>query len=168
MSPKELLQLEWKDPKMVDHCLKNSVYVPTTDGAFIDAGDPKPRIESDMWYSDVTEGPDASKFESFRDYNLRSNKLPMLGEVTEYGGPREIWLGYQYNGNKAENRLLCINVQRVDEPPRGHYLRRATADEIIAVNKARAEINANYEKRLATYWKRYSKNVHACGYWADR
>lgn len=167
MTVKELLQLEWKDPKMVEHCLKSSVYVPTTDGAFIDAGDPKPRIESDLWYDDETEGPDASKFESFRWYNLRDNKLPMLEEEVRYGA-FEIQVGYQYNGNKAENRLLSITAQRVGELPRGHYLRKATPAEIKAVNKARKEINANYEKRLKTYWKRYSDKVHARGYWANR
>lgn len=170
---KELLELQWTkrdgtpDDKMVEHCLKSSIYIQVGD-TYIDVGDNKPKIDNQLWYDDETDGPDASQFAAFRNYNLRSHKQPMLSEVSEYGGPREIWVTTHWYNDKTGGKMLGLIVKRVDDAPRSGELRRATAEEISLANEARAKANADYEKRLATYWKRYSNKVHASGYWANR
>lgn len=37
-----------------------------------------------------------------------------------------------------------------------------------AIKQGLNEIRMDFEKRLVTYWKRYSNKVHARGYWANR
>lgn len=166
------LAKKWKkrdgstDEKMVDYCLKSSNYIKLGD-YWVNCGDKKPRIQSDLWYDDETEGPDDTRYEAFKEYNMRSNKQPMLSEQSEFGGVREVWLAKNYYGDEG-NRLLAVIVKRADDLPRAGELRKATADEIEAINKARAEVNADYEKRLERYWKRYNSKVMARGYWANR
>jgi len=163
----ELLTIKWRgDQSMVKHCLNSNIYIRSGD-LWINCGDKKPRIERDLWYDDETDGPDDSKFEAFRAYNLRSNAQSMLSEQSEYGGVREVWLVQNYYGNDA-NELVAVTTKRVDDLPRSGELRKVTPEELKAINKARAEVNTDYEKRLERYWKRYNDKVMARGYWANR
>jgi hypothetical protein len=165
----ELLSQQWVkrdgsiDHKMVDYCMKDNIYIQVGD-TFINVGDKKPRIESQMWYDDETDGPDASKFEAFRNYNVRSGLQPML----EDDGIRQVWLTTNWYGDKTEGKMLSMTIKRVDDLPRSGELRRATPQEIALANEARKQANADYELRLQRYWKRYSNKVHASGYWANR
>jgi hypothetical protein len=36
------------------------------------------------------------------------------------------------------------------------------------INKAIAEVRADYTKRLEMYWKKYSDKVYSSGYWVNR
>lgn len=171
---KTLLEKQWTkrdgtpDERMADYCLKSSKYIDTGE-YYLDIGDSKPSIESQMWYDDETTGPDASKFEAFRAYNLRCNNGSRTLEKMAENGRTEVWVYTKYTNDKTEGKLKGWTATRLGEEPRhiGDY-RKATADDIMAIKQGLAEINANYEKRLKTYWKRYSNKVHASGYWANR
>ena len=164
-----LLRKQWvkrdgsADESMVKYCLTSSHYI-DTGKYYLNVGD-KPGIESQMWYDDETEGPDASKFEAFRAYNLRGKRLD-FEEATEN---RQIWVYVNYTHDRTGGKLMGWTTSRHGEEP--HHLgayHLATDDDIMAIKQGLAAIRAAYEKRLKTYWKRYSHKVHASGYWANR
>ena len=167
-----LLGKQWRkrdgsvDQKMVDYCLKSSKYI-DIGPYYLNIGDAKPTIDSDLWYDDETEGPDASKFEAFKAYNMRGKRFD-LDELIE-SGRRNIWVYTNYTRDQSDGKLKSWSTTHWDEEPRhlGEY-RKATDDDIIAIRQGLAEIKADFEKRLAMYWKRYSNKVHARGYWANR
>jgi hypothetical protein len=165
----ELLGQQWvkrdgtPDEKMVQHCIKSGLYVQVGD-TFIHCGSKKPSIESQMWYDDETDGPDASKFAAFRNYNIRSSLQPML----ENDSNKEIWITTHWHNDRTGGKMLSITTKRWGDLPRSGELRKATQQEIDLANEARKMTNADYEKRLLMYWKRYSDKVHASGYWANR
>lgn len=169
---KELYSKQWirkdgtPDQGMVDYCIKHSKYVDMGD-YFLNVGDSKPTIESTMWYDDTTKGPDEN-FENFRAYNLRQNAHTF--EDMTSNGRTQIWTYVNYYGDKTEGKLRGWSTTRVGEEPRFNDTQywAATPEEIEAIKKGLDEIRADYEKRLETYWKRYSNKVSARGYWADR
>lgn len=168
-----LLHTQWikrdgtPDEKMADYCLKSSKYIDLGD-YYLNIGNSKPGIDSTMWYDDTTKGPDSSKFEAFRAYNLRGNNAQTFDEVVN-SGRTEFWVYTNYTVDRTNDKLRGWTASRPGDEPRhvGSY-RKATADDIVAIKQGLAEIRADYEKRLKTYWKRYSNKVHAAGYWADR
>lgn len=166
-----LLEKQWvkrdgtPDPKMVEYCLKSSTYI-DIGPYYINIGD-KPSIDSTMWYDDETEGPDSSKFEAFRAYNMRGKRFD-LDELAA-DGRSNVWIYTNYTTDRTEGKLKGWLVTRIGEEPRhvGDY-QPASDDDIMAIKQGLAEMKAAYEKRLTTYWKRYSNKVHAAGYWANR
>lgn len=167
-----LLRQQWikrdgtPDEKMVSYCLKSSKYIDLGE-YYLNIGDAKPTIDSDLWYDDETEGPDASKFEAFKAYNMRGKRFS-LEELAE-NGRTQIWIYTNYTRDRSGGKLKGWSTTHWDEEPRhlGEY-HRATDDDIMAIKQGLAAMKAAYEKRLATYWKRYSNKVHAAGYWANR
>lgn len=161
-----LLAKQWNNQKMVDYCEKSSKYIDLGD-YYLDIGDSKPSIESTMWYDDETDGPDSSKFEAFRNYNMRGKRFSLDELMTN--GRTNVWVYTHYNGDRTGGKLKSWTTTHTGEEPRhlGDY-RLATADDIMAIKQGLAEIRNDYEKRLRTYWKRYSNKVHASGYWANR
>lgn len=167
-----LLRKQWvkrdgtPDESMVKYCLKSSKYI-DMGPYYLRIGDSKPSIDSTIWYDDETDGPDDSKFETFRQYNLRGKRFS-LDELAG-NGHREIWVYNNYTTDRTGGKLKGWLAARIGEEPRhvGEY-RLATPDDIGAIKQGLAEIRADYEKRLATYWKRYSNKVHASGYWVNR
>lgn len=164
-----LLRTQWvkrdgsPDESMVKYCMTSSNYV-NVNGYYINVGD-KPGIDSQMWYDDETTAPDASKFETFKAYNLRGKRLD-FEEATEN---RQIWVYVNYTNDRTGGKLMGWTTSRHGEEP--HHLgdyHAANTDDIAAIKQGLAAQKANYEKRLATYWKRYSNKVHASGYWANR
>lgn len=166
-----LLRTQWvkrdgtPDESMVKYCLKSSTYI-DIGPYYINIGD-KPSIDSTMWYDDETEGPDASKFEAFRAYNMRGKRFD-LDELTS-SRLGEVYIYTNYTRDRTGGKLKGWLVAHNGEEPRhvGDF-QLATADDIMAIKQGLAEMKAAYEKRLATYWKRYSNKVHAAGYWANR
>jgi len=156
------------DQKMVDYCLKSDKYIDLGD-YYLDIGDSKPSIDSQMWYDDETEGPDASKFEAFRAYNLRNNNSQRSLEKLADSGRSVVWIYTKYTRDHTDGKIKGWLATRIGEEPR-HVgeCRLATNDDIMAIKQGLAEIATNYEKRLATYWKRYNNKVHSSGYWANR
>lgn len=155
-SLEELLSVQWNgDRKMVEHCLKHCLYIQLGD-TFIRVGDRKPSIDRDLWYDDETDGP-AETFENFKAYNMRTNAPRLIDE--SHG--RELYVTVNYNGDRTNGKLLALTTYDVDN-------RLATDEEIALANNALSEARADYEKRLAAYWKRYSSKVHARGYYVNR
>ena len=156
------------DQSMVDYCLKSSKYI-DTGSYYLDIGDSKPTIDSQMWYDDETDGPDASKFEAFRAYNLRSNNPRRSLEKLADSGNSVVYVYNKYTRDATDGKIKGWLAARIGEEPRhvGNYS-LATDDDIMAIKQGLSEIAADYEKRLKTYWKRYSNKVHASGYWANR
>jgi len=166
-----LLRTQWvkrdgtPDESMVKYCLKSNTYI-DIGPYYINIG-VKPSIDSTMWYDDETEGPDASKFEAFRAYNMRGKRFD-LDELAA-NGRSNVWVYTNYTNDRTGGKLKGWSTTHWDEEPRhlGDY-HKATDDDIMAIKQGLAEMKAAYEKRLATYWKRYSNKVHAAGYWANR
>ena len=154
------------DESMVKYCLKEGKYIDLGD-YYLRVGDAKPNIEKTMWYDDETEGPDASRFEAFREYNMRGKRLS-LEDAMDYGRS-EVWIFTQYTHDRTGGKLKSWLTARIGEEPThvGEY-RKATEDDIKAIKQGLAEIKADYEKRLKTYWKKYSAKVRSAGYWANR
>lgn len=166
-----LLRQQWvkrdgsTDESMATYCLKSSKYI-DMGNYYLDIGDSKPTIDSDLWYDDETDGPDASKFEAFRAYNMRGKRFD-LDEVTE--GTRKVYIYGKYTTDRTNGKLKGWLTARIgDEPTHVGEYREATADDIMAIKQGLSEIQQDFEKRLKTYWKRYSNKVHARGYWANR
>lgn len=163
----DLLNIQWNhDQRMVKHCLTRCLYVQSGD-TFINVGGSKPGIDRDMWYDDETDGPDASKFSAFRNYNLRINAPTTLRQRygDTLGHSRVVVLAPNYT--RGSSLLLSVGTQYHDEPLRDGA-RLATDAELAEIEKALAATRKDYEKRLTIYWKRYSKKVHASGYYANR
>ena len=49
-----------------------------------------------------------------------------------------------------------------------HETREVTESELETINAGIREIQADYEKRLKTYYKRYKDKIYSMGYWANR
>jgi len=166
-----LIALQWRkrdgspDLKMIDYCMKSVKYLDV--GPYYLAIGDKPSIDSTMWYDDETEGPDASKFEAFRAYNMRGKRFDLDELIAN--GRSNVWIYTKYTHDRTGGKLKGWATTHWDEEPRhlGEY-RKATDDDITAIKQGLSEMKAAYEKRLATYWKRYSNKVHAAGYWANR
>lgn len=165
-----LLRKQWiksdgsPDETMVKYCLKSSSYI-DTGPYYINVGD-KPSIESTMYYDDETEGPDASKFEAFRDYNMRDKRFDIDALIADN---RHIWIYTNYTNDRTGGKLKGWSTTRLgDEPTHLGEYHKATEDDIKAIRQVLKEMEKQFEKRLATYWKRYSNKVYAHGYWANR
>ena len=157
------------DIDMVNWCIKESKIVNMGD-YWLDIGSAKPKIESTLWYDDETQGPDANLFEEFREYNLRG-KAATLDEITKrFGSDGKIWI-YK-NKYTRDNRNILRGWTTSDtyhgKPTHVGECYEATEEERAAIAQGLQEIRNNYEKRLKTYWKRYSDKVYARGYWANR
>lgn len=165
-----LLRTQWvkrdgsPDESMVKYCLKSANYIDT--GAYyLNVGD-KPSIDSTMWYDDETASPEEN-FETFRAYNMRGKRFDLDELIAN--GRSNIWVYTNYTRDRSGGKLKGWTTTHWDEEPRhlGEY-HRATDDDIMAIRQGLSEMKSAYEKRLATYWKRYSHKVHAAGYWANR
>lgn len=170
---KTLLQKQWTkrdgtpDERMVDYSLKSNKWIDMGD-YYLNVSDSKPSIDKTLWYDDETDSPDDSKFEAFRVYNLRGNKAPQIEDYINDGRP-VIWVYTNYTHDQTGGKVKSWTATRIGEEPRhiGEY-RLATTDEIGAIKQGLNEVRVDFEKRLKTYWKRYSNKVHASGYWANR
>lgn len=165
----DILAKIWNNQEdMVKHCLKNRKYVQLADGRYVDVSETKTRIESEMWYDDTTAGPDTKSFDVFKAYNLRN--APQRYEATRvrsWGEERSLVLLPQYRGD-TEGKLLGIAYQTEHERAQHSSTEEVTPEQLETFNSAIDEVRADFEKRLATYWKRYSNKVSRRGYWADR
>lgn len=148
------------DESMVKHSLKSYKYI-DLDGSIVDIGRAKPTISSTIYFNDEYEAPQVN-YENFASYNKRLN------------GPSEYKLQTSsYHGN---GRLKLIKDEKSNiaqlsyDDPRDESLevREVSEKELEAINQGIREINDNYEKRLKTYYKKYSDKIFTSGYWAYR
>jgi len=159
----ELLDLQWNGSKsMVKHCLDSSAYI-ELDGRYVDCGSKKPGISSEIYYDDETPAPKIN-FETFKHHNEQNIPQPLVMEKSVFGNRSYLYIAPQYNGDKTEGTLCGIRYESE------HFIdgKGVTEEELVIINKRRAELAADYEKRLERYWKRYGDKVRTHGYWANR
>lgn len=159
----ELLAITWNNNEgMIKHCLKSSKYVKIGD-KFIDVCDSKPMIHKEIYYNDEYEAPEVN-FETFLNYNKRNmpNEYKLEGRTWDYSG--KLTIIPQYSGDKTNFRLCGLTYNEKDSDK----AMEVTPEILEVINQAIREVQEDYKKRLATYWKRYNKNIHAYGYWANR
>lgn len=152
--------------KMVEHCLKSSKYVEVEDG-YIDACRAKPTIHSDMYYDDETEAP-STAFEGFRAYNMQMEKNNFAPLTLQGRGYDEMYIYEKYNSRSFSHVLGFGYFEPHYAEKFDGYIRKATEDDLTLINQARADVKADYEKRLKTYFKRYADKISTVGYWANR
>jgi len=150
------------DVSMVKHCLSNSKYIPI-DGGFIDVCDKKPRIDSTLYYNDETTSPGNSK-DAFINYNLKNMRSVFEPENSRY----EYYAIRQYHRQKNNVLMVVLKQDKFDEITHNHIIRKLSEVEMQQINAAIVEVQEHYKKRLETYYKRYSDNICASGYWANR
>ena len=156
------LQDFWQDEKMVEHELKNNKYI-ELNGSFVEIADAKPKIESTIWFDDEQEVPE-NNFETFYNYNVRLNMpkyVDMRGRNIEGTGSLKIASKY------AGQDTLDLARLTYENEPKGEF-REVSQSELDEINKGIEEVRANYDKRLRSYYKRYSDKVRVKGYWANR
>ena len=141
------------DIKMVDFCMKKHKHI-YINGVYIICCDLKPSIRNCLCYDDEGEAPSKS-YESFHYYNMRC-KFKLYELSNNYGN---LVMCPCYGGTE---KLMCLTYSK--DPK----YRLVTKTELKAINEAIEEVKADYEKRLQTYYKKYSKNIYTMGYWANR
>lgn len=137
----------------------------------------KPGIKTTIWYDD--EQPDPS-----RECGLEA--LFMAENASEFFD----WQlsGWKESRDELERTGACAGGWRkapgiVLEPHTGTYrvaarketwgredetARDLSGDEVDELLGILDELRGAYEKRLATYWKRYEHKVRCSGYWRNR
>lgn len=161
-----LLNIQWNnDPGMLKHCLTNSYYIALGEGVYLDVGS-KQSIDKTMYYDDETPSPEATK-ENWKAYNKRRSPEHYVALRTAgFYEPRVLVMQPQYFGNKTDSKLLGLTYD-----PRGEFLPLAqtvSPELLVRINNEVDLINADFDKRLETYWKRFSSKVGTRGYWANR
>jgi hypothetical protein len=163
MDLEQIIREQYSSEDSVQYNLKRLVYV-EYEGRFICLGGKKPEIQKTMWFDDERPIPKKTK-EMFihinesqsspREYALEDNRQNPLIVIPQY------W------NDKTDFRLcsLTYGAERLDlEIP--HF--RVTQELLEVINAKGKELQADYRKRLESYWKRYSDNVSFCGYWVNR
>jgi hypothetical protein len=160
---RELLAITWNNnEKMIRHCLKSSKYVKVGD-KFIDVCDSKPNITKTLYYDDEYEAPEVN-FETFLLYNKKNMPTEWKLEGRTWGDSGKLLIIPQYSGDKTNFRLCGLTYNEKDSDKS----MEVTPEMLEKINEAVREVQEDYKKRLAAYWKRYNKNIHAYGYWANR
>ena len=141
---------------------------------------PYPKIESTMAYNDEYDAPSTS-YESWRDYNMRY--LPDFGiekwleckrDLERYGVCSgvygQMWFARLEDGSRLValrygEMECCCGEKPEDKPFFVRYLNDTEQKDVVSAYLQYVE---RYEKRLATYYKRYGDKISTCGYWANR
>lgn len=160
----ELLAIEWNNSEqMIKHCLKSSKYVKIGD-KFIEVCNSKPTVTKTLYYNDEYEAPEVN-FEMFLLYNEKNMPTEYKIEGRTWGGNIEnLTIIPQYHGDKTNFRLCGLNYGKVADLEGIEV----SLELFGAINEAIREVQEDFKKRLKAYWNRYSDNITACGYWANR
>lgn len=164
---KGLLEQYWgAGNSMADYCLKSDKFI-KLDGRFVIVGSAKPAIDTDIYYDDETERP-AVNLELFINYNMQ--KLPKNYELQnrKCGVTTNLYITSAYRNDNTVGKLARVSNVADEDLNRYEHTELVTDEQLKLINKAEDEIRQDFEKRLNTYWKRYSNKVSARGYWANR
>jgi len=160
MELKKLLEKQWNNEGMVEHCLKSNKYIRIAD-KWLNIGDKKPSIRKQFWFDDEKPIPEPTK-ELFIRQNLFLNGPEPYELTNRYHEPLVIIPNYWDDRTDFE---LCSLAYGNDS--KGEQI-EVTEEMLKKINKARDEIKQDFIKRLERYWKRYSKHVRTTGYWVNR
>lgn len=169
MTLKQAIETQWKnDPAMVNHCLKNTVYL-EMDGYFLSVAN-KPIIDSTIYYADqdyntgeMAKDPGNSK-EVFKRYNIRLNSP--IRNIEYMDKCEDVVISPNYYNDRT-GLLKSWSTKRSYEPL-AEGSRLATEQEKKMIYEALQEEGKKYEARLETYYKRYGNKIRTNSYWADR
>ena len=168
MNETELKELEgllakvWNnDRKMIDHCMENCNYI-KIENMFVDIGNKKPSINKTLWYDDTKDSP-GEGWETFKFYNRHN--YPNFFELKARQW-KDLYFMVHYHNDKSDGKIVSLVYEEL--PSTLPLIRQVTEGELRLINSAINESIKEYEKRLRTYFKKYSKNIHAMGYWVDR
>lgn len=170
MEKKEQLNIEeslkkvWnQSEEMIKFCLKTVFYLKLHD-CFI-SFDYKPTITKTIYYNDEYESPKIDE-EFFINYNMEHN---FKNNFRSFNFEEDIYLFPNYEQApeiKYLQQLKGFELERLDK--NSSNFRILTNEEKELVKKQLKIFEEDYLKRLKNYWKKYSKNVYASGYWANR
>lgn len=159
--------------KTCKYFYKKRILLITNDGYILEL-DNNPSISKTLWYDDETPTPEKTE-KYFLSYNINLN-LPYRN-IDEYlkekeriqktGGATGL---YDYSGiyfTKPYTSKKKIGFDFLYEKDEYfiRYLSIEEQQELLGIIK---DLQNKYIERLKKYYKRYSKNVHCCGYWVNR
>lgn len=154
--------LETRDKKYFDKLMKNYYLFKTDDNYTIVIELDKPSIDSTLWFDDEKPIPKLSE-ELFINYNLHN-----LRTINK----KEHLKTFIYNSfNNIDNKYNCVLCSQdgysysVNDNTFKRYLTDEEENIILQIDE---ENKQNYIKRLKTYFKKYSNNIHCMGYWVNR
>jgi hypothetical protein len=150
------------DASMVKYCLSGSKWVELDNGVFVSACKAKPVIKNQMWYDDTKNNP-GNSFEVFEEYNRSNMPTEMTIEHSMYGWSDTLCL-CPASWRHPEAKLYHLQYMEAVEENQ----HRITTEELLIINEAIREVQADYTKRLEAYYKKYSSKIHSSGYWVDR
>lgn len=155
----EIFEKLKNETKIADYISKKYKFI-ELDGKYVEVCDAKPAIDRKLYYDDETVAPDSSDFEVFRRHNLRRHQV------------EEKKLRIHQRGNSY--RLVIRpnyyheDMAQIEYELRQEWATPVTEEQLEIINEAIREVQADYEKRLERYWKRYKDKVITVGYWANR
>ena len=170
---KEILESRWTrqngeiDQHMVDYCLKSSTYL-EINGYYLDLLH-KPSINSTIYYADQEYGTHkmakdpGTGWNVFHNYNIRLNSPKHWIETIE-SGEQEVTIHDQYENSEG---LKGWTTKRWSEEPRNNGRVATEEEKQVILEGLKIELE-KYEKRLKTYFKRYSSKISTSSYWAER
>lgn len=165
-----------EDPAYNEWLVKNNYYLLTNSNDLIEID--KPRIKKVMYYDD--EGPRPSTaYESWKEYNISYYfSIPRyieewkkdIAELKKTGCCRADLLKHPAY-IKYENQYKYTVYLYLD-----WYEQERKAGSLVYLDEKETEeyikcidvIMNEYEKRLKTYYKKYSDKIYTYGYWANR
>lgn len=170
MTKKELKQQniqELKEAGLNDYLIQNYHYT-KIQGLYVEVYKKKPPIDRVIFYDDKYERPKVD-FELFKAYNFRLNAQGLTDEeIEKLGANSTIVIAYEENGKFYLNAFSCEHYLKEFYTLQGANIYTLTQAEKAQVVRELKALQADYTKRLETYWKKYSNKVYAYGYWADR
>ena len=130
-------------------------------------------INKTLWYDDETPTPEKTE-QYFLNYNINlnlpyrniNNYLEEKERLQKTGGASG---KYDYNGFYFDNPYTSkkrISFDFLDD--KKYFVRYMTEEEQTELLQIIKELQNKYVERLKKYYKRYSKNIHISGYWANR
>lgn len=142
---------------------KKGLVVKTEDGYELDLShyteERKPLAT--IWYNDECIAP-KTDFESWKEYNIKNLNIASLERALEHG--RDFRIDHVHDRWGGDYYRLAWGDMAYNEKE----VRKLTKAEIKDLYTLVAFVRASFGKRLETYYKKYSNNISACGYWADR
>ena len=177
---KELISKYWKDPKMIDHCIKNNAYiVPLENGDIYDID--KPSIETDFCFGygmngvsyegDYEEASEAMHTaERDTDYFISENMKHLDGYIEALKDKDIRVFKYVHYCGDCDSRLKDIGFYRYYQEPATNLkdCHELTETEREAVLAGYEEVKRQFKKRLDTYLKKYGlSKLHTWTYLRD-
>lgn len=170
----------WKDPKMVDYCVKKTAHIVELVNGDIVAIE-KPSIQKNFCFGYSDSRYDTEDFDRANDMAeharnsvdyFMSENLKGINETIDSleGKGRHNWewrVAIPYYGQSKDSKLRSIWCVDIWES-RGKEYPLLEGEDLQRVIEGYKVVKADFEKRLNTYLKRYGlSKVNSWSYWQD-